>query len=284
MEPIVEIGELDPAEKALRESLEFEPDSELALSEMRYISRIREVTNRYGVSAIRVVTAYNSYLTLLLQNKGQHWNIDTDETARKLQAATDDELKRGRTEVTEAAMNRVKLSLAAEEFIVRHQGASRPSAAGCHTWAELSPVSTAGPCLLLEVVVFVPDQKDDRAVEGTEKEEEDGMRVGIPIELVDEEKDQEDNPQGIRPQLPLQKADGQEDLYRSMEEKVDGTEMRRTRRELREKDRGVRYQKIVRILDKFVASEEVKQTHDSGRAGKVQRQAPDNFQDTVETL
>ena len=145
-------------------------------------------------------------------------------------------------------------------------------------------VSMAGPCVLLEVAVLVPDQQDDRAIEGAEKEEENGMGVGIPIELVDEEEDQENNPQGIRPQLPLQKADGQEDLYRPMEEKVDGAEMRRTRRELREKGRGVRYQKIVRILDKFVASEEVKQTHDSGRAGKVQRQAPDNLQETVEAL
>lgn len=117
---LIELGELDPAEELLKETLVLEPDSELSLGELEYIAELRDVINRFGVNGAYVNRMFKSYSATFSITGFEEWHSHIAGIGRDLGALTEVEIERGKTSFTHAIMNRVKVKCAAMHFAVLH--------------------------------------------------------------------------------------------------------------------------------------------------------------------
>jgi tetratricopeptide (TPR) repeat protein len=115
---LIELGDLDGAERAFRESLEYEPDSQMAAQELEYIQQLRARSGGAGgmdISEEEFQMWYQGYqLSLSMDGKQSNWNDDIDDLARSIGALTEAEIAKARTDFHQAILNRIKMRIAME--------------------------------------------------------------------------------------------------------------------------------------------------------------------------
>jgi tetratricopeptide (TPR) repeat protein len=116
----LELGELDAAEKAYRDSLIYAPENEAALNELTHISDIRRLSARFNTHPFRLNSFFRSYMDSPSNNSSEASGDQLIDLARNLKALTEMQIEKGRNSPHDAAMNRLEVRLAAEEFIFLH--------------------------------------------------------------------------------------------------------------------------------------------------------------------
>jgi tetratricopeptide (TPR) repeat protein len=121
---LIERRDLDSAEAAFRESQRYDPSSVMARNELEYIAQLRRrsaqaaqgplsIARQLGISQDLFDIWYRRYTAALeTGERSSDWNTDIDDLARQVGALTEQEISRGRTDLHQAVLNRVKLRIA----------------------------------------------------------------------------------------------------------------------------------------------------------------------------
>jgi tetratricopeptide (TPR) repeat protein len=113
---LIELGDLDGAEAALRRSLWYEPDSRLAADELGHVRRLRErpaEAARLGLTLAEFDAWYHGYqFSLSSSGHDRDWSRDIEGLGRELGALTEADIEAARTDFHQAIVNRIRVRVA----------------------------------------------------------------------------------------------------------------------------------------------------------------------------
>ena len=130
----------------------------------------------------------------------------------------------------------------------------------------------------------MPDEKDDQGVEGGQQDQGDGVSEAVAVQLVTDERYQEDQRRRVCPELVSKQPDDQEDLHCPVEQQIDRAELLGRSRKTMDGMDQVIGDDVVRVLRQFVLGQKGDDLIQGLLADEKQQDPPDNLEDAIDSL